>query len=94
MMAKKNLSPEEVQRLRARRNAYMRNYMAERKAVGTISSSAVDSGRMEPPFALKTAQALYLPGRDAPLRHESLTAELMGDPPIGRRAVDKAPGER
>ena len=27
-------------------------------------------------------------GRDAPLMFESLAAELMGDPPLGRRAID------
>lgn len=36
-----------------------------------------------------TAAALYDPRRDAPLRHADLTAALMGDPPIGRRAIDE-----
>ena len=32
--------------------------------------------------------AKYDPLRDAPLYHENLTAAVMGDPPIGRRAID------
>ena len=33
--------------------------------------------------------ALYDPRRDAPLCHADLTALVMGDPPVGRRAIDK-----
>lgn len=33
--------------------------------------------------------ALYDPRRDAPLQHADLTALVMGDPPIGRRAIDQ-----
>lgn len=33
--------------------------------------------------------ALYDPMRDAPLQHADLTAVVMGDPPIGRRAIDQ-----
>lgn len=32
--------------------------------------------------------ALYDPLRDPPLQHESPAAALMGEPPIGRRAID------
>jgi len=32
--------------------------------------------------------AAYDPMRDAPLQHADLTAVVMGDPPIGRRAID------
>jgi hypothetical protein len=35
------------------------------------------------------AKALYDPQRDAPLHHADLTAAVMGDPPIGRRAIDQ-----
>lgn len=38
---------------------------------------------------VSTANALYDPLRDAPLQHADLTAALMGDPPIGRRAIDE-----
>ncbi|MBN9007269.1 MAG: hypothetical protein J0H40_17865 [Rhizobiales bacterium] len=34
--------------------------------------------------------ALYDPRRDDPLHHADLTALLMGDPPIGRRAIDQS----
>lgn len=33
--------------------------------------------------------ALYDPRRDDALHHADLTAALMGDPPIGRRAIDR-----
>jgi len=33
------------------------------------------------------AGALYDPLRDAPPQHADLTAAVMGDPPIGRRAI-------
>ncbi|WP_157195805.1 hypothetical protein [Bradyrhizobium sp. YR681] len=33
--------------------------------------------------------ALYDPLRDGPLHHADLTAWLMRDPPIGRRAIDQ-----
>jgi hypothetical protein len=33
--------------------------------------------------------ALYDPRRDAPLQHADLTVVVMGDPPIGRRAIDQ-----
>jgi hypothetical protein len=40
----------------------------------------------------KTAEnrrdALYDPLRDGYLPHSDMTAQLMGDPPIGRRAID------
>lgn len=35
------------------------------------------------------AAAFYDPRRDAPLQHADLTAAVMGDPPIGRRAIDQ-----
>lgn len=35
------------------------------------------------------AGALYDPLRDGPLQHADLTAAVMGDPPIGRRAIDQ-----
>jgi hypothetical protein len=34
------------------------------------------------------AAAKYDPQRDAALHHADLTAAVMGDPPIGRRAID------
>ena len=37
---------------------------------------------------VKRTGAAYDPLRDAPLRHADLTALVMGDPPIGRRAID------
>ena len=35
------------------------------------------------------ANALYDPRRDQPLQHADPTAVVMGDPPIGRRAIDE-----
>lgn len=37
---------------------------------------------------VSTAGAAYDPRRDAPLNHADPAAALMGDPPIGRRAID------
>jgi hypothetical protein len=39
--------------------------------------------------SVSRANALYDPRRDAPLQHADLTAAVMGDPPIGRRAIDE-----
>lgn len=44
--------------------------------------------RLSEPRANRAA-ALYDPLRDQPLQHADLTALLLGDPPIGRRAIDK-----
>ena len=33
--------------------------------------------------------ALYDPQRDGPLRYADMSAEVFGDPPIGRRAIDQ-----
>jgi len=60
---------------------YMRRYR-EKHGSGTGTQTYEES------FADYTADALYVPGRDAPLMFESLAAELMGDPPLGRRAID------
>lgn len=38
------------------------------------------------------AAATYDPLRDGPLHHASPAAALMGDPPIGRRAIDTRGG--
>ena len=34
---------------------------------------------------------VYDPSRDGERRHDSLTAALMGDPPVGQRALDQMP---
>jgi len=38
---------------------------------------------------VKRTDAAYDPMRDPPLQHADLTAAVMGDPPIGRRAIDQ-----
>lgn len=38
---------------------------------------------------VRRGDAAYDPLRDAPLHHADLTALVMGDPPIGRRAIDE-----
>jgi len=42
---------------------------------------------------VKRDMALYDPLRDGPPRHADLTALVMGDPPIGRRAIDGKPNQ-
>lgn len=40
-------------------------------------------------FAISTAHAAFIPDRAKPLQWESPSAEFLGDPPIGRRAIDR-----
>lgn len=58
---------------------YMRDYMRERRRAAKAR---------ERNFAHRSS-ALYDPLRDGPLHHSDLTAWLMKDPPIGRRAIDQ-----
>lgn len=58
-------------------NAYKR---AEYKSVSPGAHKGDFVSRLE---------AAYDPARDPPLRHADLTAAVMGDPPIGRRAIDQ-----
>lgn len=68
-------------------NRYMKEYMREYRRRG---ASGVDNRlaqyRTEPQEY--RAAAIYDPARDGPVEHDSMTAVLMGDPPIGRRALD------
>jgi hypothetical protein len=66
-------------RSRAENREYMRDYMRERRRA---------SQRRKYANAFRVS-ATYDPLRDAPLRHADLTALMMGDPPIGRRAIDQ-----
>lgn len=59
--------------------AYMRDYMRKRRM------GAGHSGEVRP----DVTKAAYDPQRDGPAQHSDLTAVLMGDPPIGRRAIDR-----
>lgn len=43
----------------------------------------------EPGRFVNRAAAAYDPLRDEPWHHADLTALVMGDPPIGRRAIDR-----
>jgi len=84
---------------------YMRDYMRDRRrlrrAAGLKSNTAADRAykraeyKSEAPGChtkgdfVRRDLALYDPMRDAPVRHADLTALVMGDPPIGRRAIDQ-----
>ena len=66
-------------RSRAENREYMRDYMRKRRKAARRRKYA---------NAFR-AIATYDPLRDAPPRHADLTALMMGDPPIGRRAIDQ-----
>lgn len=66
-------------------NNYMREYMSRYRATGKVQRQ-VKSGDEDSRWR---AEAAYDPKRDGPApEYDSLTAVLMGDPPIGRRALD------
>lgn len=60
-------------------NRYMRDYMRTYKKPGERE------GR-------DASAATYDPLRDGPIVHTDACAQIMGDPPIGRRAIDKRRG--
>lgn len=63
-------------------NAYMRQYMRRYREGGRRLF------KHEKPVAQQTAKAAYIPSKNPPPCFSDLTAVLMGDPPIGRRALD------
>jgi hypothetical protein len=75
-------------------NGYMREYMKQQRAkkraeAGLPERATGARGPGEKPFSEVTAEAAYVPRRDPPLRWSSPAAEALGDPPIGRSALDK-----
>lgn len=75
-------------RTRAEYNAYMREYM--REWYRNRRDGKTRSGH-ERPRSEVAANAAFDPLRDGPLPEPcTLTAALMGDPPIGRSALDKS----
>jgi len=84
---------------------YMRDYMRDRRTkerlAGRKRNTAADRAykraeyKSEAPGVhtkgdfVRRELALYDPRRDKPLHHADLTALVMGDPPIGRRAIDR-----
>lgn len=40
-------------------------------------------------YALTTRDAAFIPDKNNPLQWENPAAEFLGDPPIGRRAIDE-----
>lgn len=74
-------------RTRAEYNAYMKAYMQDYRARQTIPDMRlkVNGGGMKP----RRDNPIFDPKRDGRHpEHQELTAVLMGDPPIGRRALD------
>lgn len=74
------------------RREYYRNYQRKRRAT---PSTAVHYSYWEVPKVAtaltKFSTAIYDPVRDGLPVHESHAAALLGDPPIGRRAIDRRP---
>lgn len=84
---------------------YMRDYMRERrraaKKLGRKRNTKADLARKRAEYKSEAPdiwskadfvcrdRALYDPLRDGPLQHADLTAWLMKDPPVGRRAIDQ-----
>ncbi len=58
---------------------------ARKRAEYKSEAPGIHSGKSD---RVSRATALYDPQRDAALHHADLTAVMMGDPPIGRRAID------
>lgn len=77
--AKRKYSREYMRRRRAEKLA------AEGKPVSSVRNYERDRCT-EKEFA---KNAKYDPKRDGPVQYESITAQLFGDPPIGRRAIDR-----
>ena len=73
------MSPEQ-------RREYMKKYMRERRA-GTLVRKAPSP--MPKTWRIERAIASRQPPLTQPLVYDSLTAQLLGDPPIGRRAIDR-----
>lgn len=67
-------------RTRAEYNAYMAQYMRAYRQGG-------GAGRVQ--HRMSAADALYDPSRHGPLVARDLTGVLMGDPPVGRSALDQ-----
>lgn len=84
---------------------YMRGYMRERrrarKEKGYKRNTEVDLARKRAEYKseapgfntkgdfVRRDDALYDPLRDPPLSYADLTAVILKDPPIGRRAIDQ-----
>jgi hypothetical protein len=62
---------------------YMRGY--RKRMAGSVDNRLKEYAVDKPDYR---AAAQYDPSRDGYLEHENVTSQLMGDPPIGRRALD------
>jgi hypothetical protein len=65
-----------------------RRNMEQHKAYKRAEYKSTAPGAHQGDF-VSAAAAIYDPRRDGPLQHADAAAELMGDPPIGRRAIDQ-----
>lgn len=74
--------------MRDRRKARKRNREAERARKRTVHKSEAPDIWSKADFVSRDA-ALYDPMRDGPLNYANPFALVMGDPPIGRRAIDQ-----
>jgi hypothetical protein len=79
MSRPRTLSDEE--RLIRRRTYYKTNFEAQKYQARLFAHDDETRPNRE--------DAAYDPLRDPPLQHRDLTAQLCGDPPIGRSALDK-----
>jgi len=65
---------------------YMREYMkARREGTWHRANNSESAAEMD----IRRSAAAYDPQRDSKRFHDSITAVLMGDPPIGQRAIDR-----
>lgn len=78
-------------RSREENREYMRDYMRERRLARKRAEykSEAPGVHQAPGRFVSRVKAAYDPRRDPPLHHADLTALVMGDPPIGRRAIDQ-----
>lgn len=69
---------------------YMRDYMRERRLARKRAEYKSEAPALHTKGDfVRRDFAVYDPRRDPPLHHADLTALMMGDPPIGRRAIDQ-----
>jgi hypothetical protein len=71
-------------------NRYMREYMVRYRAKKKAGLPVARGVRRpaEKSYSDATAEAAYVPRRDQPLQWSSPAAQVLGDPPIGRSALD------
>jgi hypothetical protein len=84
-----------MSRDRESHNRWKRNYRDRRKPRPDLVNPPGGRDPGERSFAFSTSGADYVPtrpnkwsGHDAALSWESPSAQFLGDPPIGRRAID------